>query len=64
MLILEQGDYIALIVVNKTRSCACKLKYLLLWIVNLDFLLLLFPKKKGVGRAMGNEIFYWNGHVN
>ena len=45
--------------VNKTRSCACKLKYLLLykwfWIFFLTF------PKQWVGRAMGNETFYGDG---
>ena len=48
----RQGHHIIPIVVNKTRSCACKLKYLLLWIVNLEFFFfqLLFEKNGLVGR--------------
>ena len=49
------------IVVNKTRSCACKLKCLLLWLVNFELFLFYFSKKKRVGGAMGNEKFDWNG---
>ena len=53
--------------VNKTRSCACKLKYLLFckWFWIFFFFFFTFPKQ-WVGRAMGNEIFYGdglNGHL-
>ena len=50
-----------LLIVNKTRSCACKLKYLLLWLVNLEFFFFFTFRKEWVGRAMGNETFYWDG---
>ena len=49
----REGHHIIPIVVNKTRSCACKLKYLLLWLVNLEFFFfffLLFEKNGSVGR--------------
>ena len=39
--------------INKTRSCACKLKYLLLCESGFFF----FFFFKWVGRAMGNETF-------
>ena len=42
----------ATICVNKTRSCASKLKYLFLHL-----------PKKWAGRAMGNETFYGDGLV-
>ena len=45
-----------LVTVNKTRSCACKLKYLLLHKYS-ELFFFTFPKK-WVGRAMGNETFY------
>ena len=33
-------------------------------VVNLDFFFFDFSKKNGsVGRAMGNETFYWDGHI-
>ena len=48
------------IVVNKTRLCACKLKHLLLWLVNLEFFFFTFWKK-WVSWAMRNETFYWDG---
>ena len=38
----RQGHHIIPIVVNKTRSCACKLKYFLLWLVNLIFFFFFF----------------------
>ena len=49
--------------VNKTRSCACKLKYLLLYKIfwNFFFFFFLLFQKKWVGRAMGNETFYGDG---
>ena len=47
------------IVINKTRSRA--LKYLLLWLVNLEFFLSVTFRKKWIGRAMGNEKFDWDG---
>ena len=35
------------IAVNKTRSCDCKFKYWLLWLVNLESFLFYFSKKMG-----------------
>ena len=49
------------IVVNKKKSCAYKLKCLPLWLVNLEFFF--YFSKKWVGRAMGNETFYWDGLI-
>ena len=48
--------------VNKTRLCACKLKYLLLykWFWIFFFFFLLFQKHGSVG-AMGNETFCGDG---
>ena len=48
--------------VNKTRSCACKLKYLLLYKIfwNFFFFFFTFPKKMGRS-GMGNETFYGDG---
>ena len=61
MLIKDKDiNHIIPIVVNKTRSCACKLKYLLLWLVNLEFFFVTF-QEKWFGWAMGNETFYWDG---
>ena len=44
---------------NKTRSCACKLKYLLLWLVNLEFFFT-FRKKMGQsGDGKRNILLGW-----
>ena len=53
---LRVGHHIIPIGVKKTRSCACKLKFLLLWLVNLElfvffFFFLLFEKNGSVGRC-------------
>ena len=55
----RQGHHILSIVVNKTRSCACKLKYLLLWLVNLEFFFY-FSKKLGrSGYGKRNILLRW-----
>ena len=47
-----------LLLINKTTSCACKLKFFLPWLVNLDFFKLFW--KQWVGRAMWSQTFYWD----
>ena len=54
-----QGHHIIPIVVNKTRSYACKLLASLT--SESGFFFFLTFRKKWVGRAMGNETFYWDG---
>ena len=50
--LIKDKDIISLpIVVNKTRSCACKLKYLLLWLVNLEFFFFSYYFEKKMGRS-------------
>ena len=51
----RQGHHIIPIVALLIRSCACKLKYLLLWLVNLEFFLLF--EKKWVGRGWETKHF-------
>ena len=46
--------------VNNTRSCACKLKYLLLYKWFWNFFFFTFPKN-WVGRAMASEVLNWDG---
>ena len=57
-MLIKDKDIIP-IVVNKIRSCACKLKYLILWLEHLEFCFTFW--KIWVGKAMGNETFYWDG---
>ena len=48
-------------VVNKTRSCACKLRTeLRLEESGINFFFFTV-RKKWVGRGMGNQTFYWDG---
>ncbi len=48
------------IVVDKTRLCACKLKYLLLWLVNLQSFLVYFLTKLGwSGSGKRNILLGW-----
>ena len=46
----------------KQDRVLCKLKYLLLGLVNLNFFFFTF-RKNWVDRAMGNVTFYWDGLV-
>ena len=48
-------------IVNETRLCACKLKYLLLWLVNLEFFFFFdFLKKMGQsGNGKCNILLGW-----
>ena len=61
MLIKDKGITSYKIVGNKTRSCACKLKFLLLWLVNLELFFFSLFRNKWVARAMWNETFYLIG---
>ena len=45
---------------DNLKSCACKLKYLVLYKWFWNFFFIIFPKK-WVGRVMGNETFYGDG---
>ena len=47
---------------GKTKSCARKFKYLLLYKLFWNFFFFTFPKK-WVGRAMENETFYGDGLI-
>ena len=63
----REGHHIIPIVVYKTRSCACKLKYLLLWLVNLEFFFFNFSKKMGrSGDGKQNILLGWpkGGPIN
>ena len=65
MLIKDKDhDHILPIVINKAKSRACKLKFLLLWLMNLEYFSFTILEKKWVGRAMGNETFYWDDLKN
>ena len=64
----REGHHIIPIVVNKTRSCACKLKYLLLWLVNLEFFFFFFfyfSKKMGrSGDGKRNILLGWSNLIS
>ena len=53
---------LTLIKQDRVLVLACLTSFFDYTVVNLDFFFSLF-EKKWVGRAMGNETFYWDGHI-
>ena len=63
MLIKEKDITSYQLLLIKQDRVLGKLKYLLLWLMNLELFFFTF-RKKWVGRAMGNETFNWDGPMH